>query len=421
MEQLYPDDFKEGCVVEDYNCDEMRDLLRSNKAPESFLNQMTLLCEVLDQVWDSQFAKFTKTKLIRKDNQQEREVDSSFSIWLREVDWLPAIEVTVSLEKNNIVKYREEITRRVPSSLYYPCPDIVKMLYYTVTYVNLEFNISASTFAKFLGLKFQVSIDDLLNSLKGWGQRSDPSVPSFFVSSHDHIQKIYMYLSENLTRKQIQDLFDKDPIMFVPVKVAGYDYGNMEGSRFKVEVAGQMLSRQEVWWEDRTGLFVKYTDTLQEIHADIGNKKILSQYHVYKQSRELMEFFNIGRVEESPTVEEYAELLIPIAGSQSHVEPRILHDVFIIFSKIGELMKVEENDPEKETKTLLCESWQKKMLKIFEKQAIIPTKRKTWVSMETKPLFADNKDYENIFSSNANVHFVLLEDFTQKRQYYNSK
>jgi hypothetical protein len=32
--------------------------------------------------------------------------------------------------------------------------------------------------------------------------------------------------------------------------------------RFQVDVAGKMLCRQEVWWEDRIGLFQKYHSIL---------------------------------------------------------------------------------------------------------------------------------------------------------------
>lgn len=422
IEQLYPEDFKEGCIIDDYSCDEIRDLLRSNTAPNSYLTQMTSLCEILDQVWDTQFAKFTKTKLVRKDNQQEREVDSSFSIWLKKIDWLPAIEVTASVEKNNIAKYQEKVTTRVPSTLYYPLTDIVKLLHYTVTYADVEFNISKSTFAKFLGLKFEVIIEDLLNSLKGWGQRSDPNVPLFFVTSHDHIQKIYKHLSDNLPRKQIQDFLDKEPVIFVPVRIHAYDFGSVQTNRrFSIDVAGQMLNRQEVWWEDKTGLFVKYHDTLEEIHADIGKKKILSQYDKYIQSKELKEFFKLGFVQESPEVEEYAELLVHAAGSQSHVEPRVLDDVMKIFSRIGELMYVDDNDPEKETKNLLCENWRKSMLGILKGQAVIPTKRKTWVSIDSKPVIADSKEYENIFHENDKVHFVLFEESSHQRRLHSDR
>jgi hypothetical protein len=85
VEQLYPDYFSKGCVIEDFSCDEIRDLLKFNKIPQTYELQMKSLCEYLDQFWDTQFSRYTKTKLVQKDKdmKQEREVESSFSIWLK--------------------------------------------------------------------------------------------------------------------------------------------------------------------------------------------------------------------------------------------------------------------------------------------------------------------------------------------------
>jgi hypothetical protein len=38
--------------------------------------------------------------------------------------------------------------------------------------------------------------------------RSEGNAPSFFVTSHEHIQMLYDFLGDNLNKKQIQDLMD---------------------------------------------------------------------------------------------------------------------------------------------------------------------------------------------------------------------
>ncbi|XP_076112450.1 uncharacterized protein LOC143080482 isoform X2 [Mytilus galloprovincialis] len=419
IEQLYPDDFKQGCVVEDNSCDEIRDLLKSNKCPQSYKLQMKSLCEYLDQVWDTQFARYTKTKLIRKDNKQERDVESSFCIWLKTCDWLPTIEVKVGVENNGAIKYTEEVCCKKPSTLYYPFEKIVKLLHYTVNYVSGPFDTNKSTFAQFLGLKFEVSLEDLISSLKKWGQRSDGGIPALFATSQSHIEHLYSYLGENLNKKQIQDLLDKAPVIFVPVITKSVGRGDMNQQRFAVNVAGQMLSRQEVWWEDKTELFQKHQDILTEIHADIGRKKILSRYINYSRSPSLREFFMMGKIQTCPDVEEYSELLVHVASSQSRVETETLHDVMKLLSMIGDLMYVDENDPESVTKKMLNEIQRKKMLNRFKGQNIIPTKRKTWTSLEKNPLIADNNEYENIFKNEDNVHFVLMEENEHRRGQHN--
>ncbi|CAG2195996.1 unnamed protein product [Mytilus edulis] len=419
IEQLYPDDFRQGCVIEDYSCDEIRDLLKSNKCPQSYKLQMKSLCEYLDQVWDTQFVRYTKTKLIRKDNKQERDVESSFCIWLKTCDWLPAIEVKAGVENNGAIKYTEEVCCKKPSTLYYPFEKIVKLLHYTVNYVSGPFDTNKSTFAQFLGLKFEVSLEDLISSLKKWGQRSDGGIPALFATSQSHIEHLYSYLGENLNKKQIQDLLDKAPVIFVPVITKSVGRGDMNQQRFAVNVAGQMLSRQEVWWEDKTELFQKHQDILTEIHADIGRKKILSRYINYSRSPSLREFFMMGKIQTCPDVEEYSELLVHVASSQSRVETETLHDVMKLLSMIGDLMYVDENDPESVTKKMLNEIQRKKMLNHFKGQNIIPTKRKTWTSLEKNPLIADNNEYEHIFKDDSNVHFVLMEENEHRRGQHN--
>ncbi|CAC5410109.1 unnamed protein product [Mytilus coruscus] len=419
IEQLYPDDFSQGCVIEDYSCDEIRDLLKSNSCPQHYKQQMKSLCEYLDQVWDTQFVRYTKTKLVRKDNKQERDVESSFCIWLKTCDWLPAIEVKAEVGNNGAIKYSEEVCCKKPSTLYYPFENIVKLLHYTVTYVVGPLNTDKSSFAQFLGFRFDVSLEDLIISLKKWGQRSDGGIPALFATSQSHIEYLYNYLGDNLNKKQIQDLLDKEPVIFVPVKTKSYDRGDPNKQRFTVNVAGQMLNRQEIWWEDKTELFQKHQDILTEIHADIGKKKILSRFMNYSKSPNLREFFMTGKIHTCPEVGEYSELLVHVASSQSRVESETLHDVMKILSIIGGLMYIDENDPERETKKMFYEIQKKKMLSHFKGQNIIPTKRKTWTSLEKNPLIADNNEYEHIFKNDDNVHFVLMEENEHRRGQHN--
>jgi hypothetical protein len=56
------------------------------------------------------------------------------------------------------------------------------------------------------------------------------------------------------------------------------------------------------WW---CRLFQKYHSILTEIHADIGNKHILSSYQKYLKSHGLQEFFKTGRIDMCPDIEEY--------------------------------------------------------------------------------------------------------------------
>ncbi|CAG2220687.1 unnamed protein product [Mytilus edulis] len=58
------------------------------------------------------------------------------------------------------------------------------------------------------------------------------------------------------------------------------------------------------------------------------------------------------------------------------------------------------------------------MLSHFKGQNIVPTKRKTWTSLEKNPLISDNSEYEHIFKDDSNVHFVLMEENEHLRESY---
>jgi hypothetical protein len=117
-----------------------------------------------------------------------------------------------------------------------------------------------------------------------------------------------------------------------------------------------------------------------------------------------------------PDIEEYAELLVHVASVQSRVEQETLQDVMKILSVIGEEMFISDDDPEIETKQMLIDGKKKKVMNIFKGQNIIATKRRIWTSVESNPLMADNKEYEQIFQEHEKVHFVLLEENIRQRR-----
>jgi hypothetical protein len=65
---------------------------------------------------------------------------------------------------------------------------------------------------------------------------------------------------------------------------------------------------------------------------------------------------------------------------------------------------------------MLIEGKKKKVMNIFKGQNIIATKRRIWTSVESNPLMADNKEYEQIFQEHEKVHFVLLEENIRQRR-----
>lgn len=76
-----------------------------------------------------------------------------------------------------------------------------------------------------------------------------------------------MHLSEELSKKDSQDLFHKHPIIFVP---------NTERGNNRDIYPGLMMRREEVWWSDSTGLFLKYRNTLHMYKSPLNKFKIVS-------------------------------------------------------------------------------------------------------------------------------------------------
>ena len=45
---------------------------------------------------------------------------------------------------------------------------------------------------------------------------------------------------------------------------------------------------------------------------------------------------------------------------------------------------------------------------------VFPTTKQIWVSLEDHPLIADNRDWEKLFSDKEGVHFLDIEDKSNK-------
>ena len=72
-----------------------------------------------------------------------------------------------------------------------------------------------------------------------------------------------------------QDLFHHHPVIWVPKKE--------EVESRHQRMAGRMLGRDEVWWHDSSGLFLKYRASLQEFHLPLADRHPVA--HLYRWGR----------------------------------------------------------------------------------------------------------------------------------------
>ncbi|KAJ8302744.1 hypothetical protein KUTeg_019140 [Tegillarca granosa] len=405
----------EGSYIQDQSCSELHDLITQNKYPATYQEQMALLFQLLDKEWDEKYSRFQMCRLCDRDGRTVRDVDSSFCIYLRTLSWLPARQTEVVRESNGAVSWTETLTLMQPSCLYRNSPEVQAYLSHTVPYLEALISQS-STFCNFLGVKNSVSIDEIKKNLIKWSLREKPDIPTIFCALPSHIESVYKYLYENLPPKQLQELLHDNPIIFVPIPTNGVSYNPINAGHFsKVPnvIAGKMLSRNEVWWEDNTDLFSKYKNLLDEYHANIGKKHTLT--NLYKQEFLKRMFLDGGRVSPEPSMAEYGELLVLMGSDLQLSERSVLVDALRLYAKIGQKLSQHEGADE-QTSRMIMETNKKELLSLIKKKKIIVTKLQKWVGIDDHPMIPDNKEFEKIFEKKDGVHFIELEVVARARE-----
>ncbi|KAL3860253.1 hypothetical protein ACJMK2_010402, partial [Sinanodonta woodiana] len=391
-------------VIHDTICPELVSLIQNNTVSKGpvYHQQMKDLCELLDREWDTNYSRYMIAQVCDPSGNRLHETETSISIALQTLSWLPAVKTKYSVESNGAIVSSKDIQMMQPSCLYIRSSAVEKVLAQNVHYLEAVLS-QKSSFSQFLGLKNSVDAKTIQISLLEWSKRNCDDKPAVFCTTLQHMKNVYSYLYSELTRKQVQDLFRENPVVFVPDKSTG---SSMDG----VIVAGKMLSRSEIWLEDKTGLFDKYHCLLEEFHSEVCKRRIVYQY--YADRPDIIELFEREmNIDRQPQVNEYAELLTLITGALSLKDPKTLPDVLYIYSCIGKLVSVPSSDRMgAATADMVLKSNRETVMKQLRKQKILATKQNTWVCPDDSPLIADNREWENMFKSNANVQFLQLDE-----------
>jgi len=198
---MLPAGIKE-CSINDYECTEFTSLVRENTKSASLLQQMTVLFKMLDSHWDADYSMFQITHVLNSEDQPtNKEVETSFGIQLKMLEWIPAT-ATASSEPGHV-----RLTLAVGSSLFLPIEDVVNLFTDHVSYLNVEVS-NKSSFILYVGVRINVDLAFIQNQLITWCQRSADSsmvrTPTTFRTSLFHMAHVYTYLSENLPPRQMQ-------------------------------------------------------------------------------------------------------------------------------------------------------------------------------------------------------------------------
>ncbi|KAL3859496.1 hypothetical protein ACJMK2_009715 [Sinanodonta woodiana] len=390
-------------VIQDFTCKELTALILTNKFFDGpvYQQQMRDLCEFLDHEWDNKYSRYTVTQVCDSSGSRLRETETSISIALRTLTWLPARRTKLTPQRNGEVLVSTEVLMMQPSSLYIRSPLVEKLAGHNVLYVEATLS-PESSFSQFLRLKNSLDIETVKNFLLEWSARTIVDEPAVFCTSLQHMKNVYSYLYSELSHKQVQDLFRDNPVIFVPDR-------NVSFSLQSDIVAGKMLSRLEIWIEDRTGLFDKYRSLLEEFYSEICKKRTVSHYYIDKT--DILELFSREmNINHQPQAMEYAELLTLITGVYSAKDPKILPDIFHIYSVIGRLLSSAPEGMDQFTAQMVLKTNKENMGKYLRKQKVLISKCNVWVCPDDFPMIADNLEWEKMFKDKETVCFLQIEE-----------
>ncbi|KAL3859494.1 hypothetical protein ACJMK2_009713 [Sinanodonta woodiana] len=395
-------------VIQDYTCKELTALIQTNKFPDgpAYQQQMRDLCELLDHEWDTKYSHYTETQVCDSTGSRLRETETSISIALRTQTWLPARRTKLTPQQNGKVQEFTEVLMMQPSCLYIRSPLVEELVAHNVLYVEAKLS-SKSSFSQFLRLKNSLDIETVKNFLLEWSARTLVDEPAVFCTSLQHMKNVYSYLYLKLSRKDVQDLFRDNPVIFVPDR-------NASLSTQSDNVAGRMLSKSEIWMDDPTRLFDKYRSLLNECHSEICKKRTVSEYYIDKPN--ILDLFSIEmKVDHQPQPIEYAELLTLITGVHSAKDSKNLSDIFYVYGVIGELLSKLPVGIDPNTEKMILDTNKGHVGKFLRKQKVLFSKRKEWVCPDDCPMIADNLEWEKIFEEKENIHFLQIEEKTTRQ------
>lgn len=294
---------------------------------------------------------------------------SSFYLNLKEKPWLPALSA-------------ENTSRPLqccPRHVFMPKPEVVRLLgdhalYSIPSLVN-------ENFLKDLGIQTSVNFDTLLAEFVKWIAENPENEDGGFVTSLSHLTNVYQFIENHATnhedkRKYFEDVTRNKPVIFVPI--ISDDKASPTDENLSRSIRGTFLSQKRVYWSDPSNLIQTYQE---KIFAD--PRRMLRGYYPTLESV----FVNFLRIDQSPNLKEYLQLLERIASQSSMASGPIVDDMMKVYDVIA--TKCMAQDSTRFVKGQLLS------LSVF------PTTEEKWVSLKEKPLFCDDKSLAKLFENAA--------------------
>ncbi|XP_059167842.1 uncharacterized protein LOC131949848 [Physella acuta] len=391
-------DLPDGYTILDFQCEEFYNLLNNNQQPDTLYEQMGQVFELLNREWESQYQNFVCKEIRYKNGKVHKKTQSTFGKQLQSLPWLPTYSTKVTFDKQSKQLDSQEFHKlQSPVQLYLKQDNIQRLLADTVQYLDVK-SQKDTPFTKFLNIKSNVTAEMVKENLISWCTREDDDVPVTFCTRVWHFFEVYAYLEGNLKPKESQDLFHTHPAIFVPLT---------ECDGAGEFCAGLMMRRDEVWWSDYDGLFLKYQPSLDLYKSPLRKFRTLEK--MYQEQYKMLK--KLFRIQKEPNALYLAELLKHICTIHSLSEEGVLADSLNILSKIGNDLSLAD-DIEGGVPTQFALEVKEifpQVMEILQEASMFPTKSNLWVSMKDGPMIADDAELAEMFNSKPGVHFLHLD------------
>ncbi|XP_054457346.1 uncharacterized protein wu:fj29h11 [Anoplopoma fimbria] len=390
-------------VLDDYPCEEFHALATAQLPGHLLLQQRTSLLELLSTNWDTghRYSQYLTAQVIDSDGQPVRSTKSSFSHFLRCLEWVPAYRPLKGEQQER--KYLR------PNSVYLSSPEVTSLLGTHVCYVDID----PSEFSRALGMRQTISAEALIDYLKEWcvkpqedGQEQklpeDELEGANFTSTVEHIHNVYTYLNMRCPQSSLRELFHHTPAVFI------------EYNRQDEWCSGRFYHLKEVCWSDTTGLFKRYRQLTQAPDSPVQAPIVLFPFYNSLDSMKAF-FTRLLNVDLSPNMKQCVDLLELICSSSPLPTAEVLQDVSVLYARLAQKCKTpvsgdQENIPQSKLNPSYCST----LKGMVSDKRVFPTKDNSWVTLANKPMIADSKEVEKIFKPYKQICLLNLPPATKK-------
>ena len=345
----------------------------------SVQQQLKKLFELINKFWEpsensassvTSISQFTLATIKVDGSDQSMSVQSSFGHLLKSSKWIPVWKLDMDEKKQLLITSPSE--RVIAESR-----EALAILGHRVQYATVKLENLRKSFADFVGIQTFLEPSYVVQQVVHWSQCTSEDSPL-------RMTRVYSYLEDSLSKTELSKLVMEHPVIYCPNKSMG----------------GSFLSGHEVCWHDETELIEKYFSDPKKMHPVIP--RALSG--TYPKS--MKDFFTrICSVALSPSAFAYAHVLVHIAATNP-VDDSTLASVLKLFAMLEQLLSKEKNEEQ--------DNMLGKISEILKGKQFIPNKAGKWISLEERPIVADNKQFERMFPLCA--HYVNVEGLAKGKQ-----